>query len=72
MFRRDKITLEAVADLLINISAAWFAAVFIAPPFFDFSSPSAALLLAGNIVTGIVSLVSSIKLRRLAQREIYD
>lgn len=60
--------LTAIGDVMLNLSAAWFGAALVAPPFFDFSSPAAILLLAANIMAGIFALASGVKLRRLASK----
>ena len=62
----DKITLSVIADLLINMAAAWFGLVFIAPSFSKKKSFREKLIIStGNIFAGIVSLISADYLRRL-------
>lgn len=59
--------LRAAADLLLNLSAGWIGAVVIAPPFVDFYSRQIQVLLALDLIAGIVCLSLAIKLRRMAR-----
>lgn len=58
---------RAAADLLINLSAGWLGVVVIAPPFVDFASQQVQILLAVDLLAGIVGLSVAIKLRRVAR-----
>lgn len=53
-----------LADLLINLSAGWFGAAFIVPNFSGLWWPYNLVVLTGDILVGIVSLVAAFKLRK--------
>lgn len=74
-FRRkllDAEWLKAIADLLINLSAGWFGAILIAPNFSSLKYPFDLIILTGNLVIGIVSIVIAVRLKRLAKRNKND
>ena len=60
--------ISSIADLFINLSAGWFGAVFIVPVFSDASLIFSLPVLTGDLVMGIVFLVSAIELRRIARK----
>jgi len=71
-FRRklpDADWLEAIADLLINLAAGWFGAIFIVPNFSGLPYPLNVLVLTQDLIVGIVTLIAAIKLRRLARKK---
>jgi len=72
MKKIDPVFLLAVSDLLINLSAGWFATVLILPNLAEIHSLSNWFILTGNILAGIVSLYLGYKLRKLQRREKYD
>lgn len=64
MMLTDAHTVRAFADLLINLSAAWFGAAFLGISLLDLTSTAGALNLLTHIIFGILSLVAAIRLRR--------
>ena len=60
----DKVSLGAISDLLINLSAGWFASVLIVPNFTHIRSSFNILILIADVIWGIVCLVVAIKLKR--------
>lgn len=57
--------LDGIADLFINLSAGWFGAVFIVPVFSDSGLIFSLPVLTGDLVMGILFLVSAIELRKI-------
>lgn len=70
MIRIDSITLGALSELFINLSAAWFFAMFLAPFSQDLSIQTRIVILTGDLGLGILCLLIGIKLRRLKNK--YD
>jgi hypothetical protein len=70
MIKVDAITLGALSELFINLSAAWFFAMFLVPFSQDLSIQTRIFLLTADLVFGIVCLGIGIKLRRLKKK--YD
>ena len=62
-----RIWYDILADLLVNLAAGWFGAVFIAPNFFGIRSPLDWIVLTGDFVMGIVSLSIAMRLKRAAK-----
>ncbi len=66
-FRRklpDADWLEAIADLLVNLSAGWFGAIVIVPNFIGLEFPFSLMVLTQNIGNGIVSLAIAVSLKK--------
>jgi len=61
---------EIFSDLLVNLAAGWFGAVIIVPNFSGINPPFNLLILTGNVLAGILSLVAAFKLRRLSKEEL--
>lgn len=70
MIRVDAITLGALSDLFINLSAAWFFAAALVPFSQDLSIQTRIFVLTFDIMLGIVCLGIGIKLRRMKKK--YD
>lgn len=70
MIKIDSITLGALSELLINLSAAWFFSAFLVPFSQDLSIQTRIVILTVDLVLGIVCLLLGIKLRRLKKQ--YD
>lgn len=69
MIKVDSITLGALSELFINLSAGWFLAATLVPFSQDKISVVAKIvLLTIDIVLGIVFLVFGIKIRRLEKK----
>lgn len=58
-----------MSDLCINLSAGWFGAMFIVPTLSEKPLQTNIPLLIFDLVLGIVFLVISYKLRRLARKD---
>jgi len=58
------------SDLFINLAAGWFGAVIIVPNFSGINPPFNFLILTGDVLAGILSLVAAFKLRRLSKEEL--
>ena len=54
---------SAISDLLINMSAGWFGAVFIVPNFTRKQGKEKLLVLINDLALGIISLVIAILVR---------
>ncbi|MBI5356603.1 hypothetical protein HZB78_03245 [Candidatus Collierbacteria bacterium] len=61
--------LEGIADLLINLTAGWFGAIFIVPNFSGLPYPLNILVLTQDLIVGIVTLIAAVKLKRLSRRK---
>ncbi len=55
--------MHSLSGLFVNLSAAWFAAAFLTPAYL--SHPVWPFLLTGNLISGIVFLLASVKLEEL-------
>lgn len=64
MSQDKNLWLNGISDLLINLSAGWFGAVFIVPVFSDSSLIISLPILTGDLTMGILFLVSAIELRK--------
>ncbi len=70
-FRRklpDAEWLEAIAELMTNLSAGWFGSVIIVPNFSGLEFPFNLIVLIQNTVNGIVSLVVAVSLKKWSKR----
>lgn len=70
MIKADSITLGALSELFVNLSAAWFFSAFLVPFSQDLSIQTRIFILTVDLVLGIVCLLLGIKLRRLKKK--YD
>lgn len=64
MIRLPKYWLKALSALSINISAAWFGVVIIAPNFWPLVGFKPLLLLTADIFAGTVFLIVTVRLER--------
>ncbi len=62
--RLDSAWKISLSELCINISAAWFVAVFTVPIFSRPITPADVILLLSDITLGIFFLVASVNLKR--------
>ena len=63
MNMKTKTVLKALSDLLINLSATWFAVMFISPGLTGIKSATElTLLLTANLPFGILSLIIGMQL----------
>lgn len=60
----DKIWREAIADLLINLSAGWFGSILILPNSTRITSFQNVLVLTENFILGIFSLMMAVNLKK--------
>ena len=67
-----KLWLIGVSDLFINLSAGWFGAVFIIPVFSNSSLIYNLPILTGDLIMGILFLVSAIELRKKGNKYGYN
>lgn len=63
--RSDSVWGLSIADLLINLSAGWFGAVFIIPIATKLPKKLNLLLLTWNLFVGILSLTGAVELRKI-------
>lgn len=59
--------LKAISGLSINLSAAWFTAVFIAPNFWPLARAKDFLVLTADLILAIMSLLLTVKLEGLLE-----
>lgn len=64
---RSKPYLRAFSGLFVNLSAAWFSAVFVTPGLSDFDALSRFLVLTEDIAFGTIFLMATIKLGELLE-----
>ena len=70
-FRRklsDAEWLEAIAELLINLSAGWFGAILIVSNITGSEFPSNLIILTGDFVGGIFSLLIAVRIKKAAKK----
>lgn len=67
MSQNKNLWLNSISDLLINLSAGWFGAVFIVPVFSDSSLIFSLPVLTGDFIMGILFLVGAIELRKIGK-----
>lgn len=60
----DLYYLAAFSEWLINLSAGWFASVFVIPAFVSRSKKVSLWLLTANIILAILSLLAAIEVKR--------
>ena len=70
MKRWDKEWDLAIADVLMNLSAAWFALVVIAPNIGDVPVPEIIRAMFVNTALGVLALWIGVKLRKLSDEDI--
>ena len=61
--------LRAFSGLFINLSALWFSLAFITPNFTSLNKLDALAILTGDIVSAILSLVSTVKIEEFLDYE---
>ena len=61
---------SVVSDLFVNLSAGWFGAVLIVPNFFGLNPPFNSLVLTGDILAGIFSLLIAFKLKKRSKKKL--
>lgn len=61
----DPVWSQSIADLLINLSAGWFGAVFVLPITTKLSKKLNVLLLTMNLTVGMLSLGFAVELRKV-------
>lgn|GEM_PF-5465641 len=70
-FRRklpDADWLEAIADLLINLSAGLFGAILIVPNFSGSEFPANLIILTVDFVGGIFNLLIAVRIRKAVKK----
>lgn len=68
MIKADSITLGALSELFINLSAAWFFTAILTPFSRELSVQMIIVVLTVNLALGILCLEIGIKLRRLKKK----
>lgn len=71
VFRRklpDPDWLEAIAEVLINLSAGWFGAILIVPNFTGSEFPASLIILTGDFVGGIFSLLIAVRIKKAVKK----
>lgn len=57
---------QSIADLLINLSAGWYGAIFIIPVATKLTRKINIILLTVNLIIGTLSLVVAVELRKIS------
>lgn len=68
-FKIEPALLVILSELLVDLAAGWFGAVFIVPNFTKIRSPFNLAILTGGILAGILSLAIAFRLRKFSKEE---
>lgn len=68
MIKLPRPWLKALSSLSINISAAWFGVVIIAPNFLPLEGLKSLLLLTADVSAGILFLIVTVRLERRLEK----
>ncbi|OGE18021.1 hypothetical protein A2769_01140 [Candidatus Daviesbacteria bacterium RIFCSPHIGHO2_01_FULL_37_27] len=60
--------LKVLSGLFTNLAAGWFGAVFIVPAFADTTHLSGIIVLIRYLLSGIISLLISVKIEEILER----